>query len=103
MSKVEADNRIWSEVTVRITVRRRFNLNHSRAQIGQQRRGIGPGDKGGAFDDGDMVKNFNRHEILSALMFCAAECAPSRISIVSSDSSRITAARLKSRPAENSP
>src|ERR1700752_2428927 len=34
-----------------------------------QRRRIGPGDEGRAYDDGDIVEDFDRHEFLSALIF----------------------------------
>ncbi len=64
MREVKAKDWIGREVTIRIAVGRRLDLDHASAEIGQERGRIRTRDKSRAFDDGDMVENFNRHEIL---------------------------------------
>ena len=56
--------RIGGEVTVGITFGRRFDLDHSRAQAGEQQGGVRAGNESSAFNDRDAVQGLDGHEDL---------------------------------------
>ena len=61
MGEIETKERVRREVTIRIALRRQFDFDHARAEIGQQRRRIRAGNKGRTFDDGDIFEHTKRH------------------------------------------
>ena len=69
MGEIETKQRIGRKVAIRIALRRRLDLDHPRAEIGQQRRRVRAGDESRAFDDRDIVENFDGHEFVPALIF----------------------------------
>jgi hypothetical protein len=66
MREIGAESGIGSEGAVRIAFRRRFDLDHARAEIGEQRRRVRPGDLRSAFNDGDAGERVDTHEIFPA-------------------------------------
>src|SRR5438445_8738981 len=66
MSEVKTKIRVRRKITIRIACGRRFDFDHARAEIRQQRRGIRPGDERGAFDYRDIRENLDGHEFFPA-------------------------------------
>jgi hypothetical protein len=61
MREVEAEDRVRSEIAIRIAVRRRLDLDYPRAEIAEQGGGIGTGNKGRTFDNRDIFEKAERH------------------------------------------
>ena len=65
MGEVETEIGVRREGAIGIAVGRRFDLDHPRAEIGQERGGVRSGDEGSALDDGNMIENADGNGILS--------------------------------------